>query len=206
MAAGAIGIPGDSGWRRRRARNFLPWVCAAVLALCGVMLIWEAVTGGYRQAADPGGFKHAQLILFVWVSAGLLLNAALITHIGFIFGCTLCYALAVQGLRRAEGQTGLLAPRNLAIDVFTGLAISAPVVSAFTQFLAISLPGLTETGVAVMDIFNALMHGFATAITPANLLWALVGCALGTAVGVLLRHRPRCKPWLCCCPSPPRSM
>ena len=36
-----------------------------------------------------------------------------------------------------------------------------------------------------MEIFNALMAGFATAITPVNLLWALVGCALGTAVGVL---------------------
>ncbi|MBG9387479.1 tripartite tricarboxylate transporter permease [Caenimonas aquaedulcis] len=36
-----------------------------------------------------------------------------------------------------------------------------------------------------MDILNALMHGFATAITPVNLLWALVGCVLGTAVGVL---------------------
>ncbi|MBI2728940.1 MAG: tripartite tricarboxylate transporter permease [Polaromonas sp.] len=36
-----------------------------------------------------------------------------------------------------------------------------------------------------MDIFNALMAGFATAITPANLIWCLVGCALGTAVGVL---------------------
>jgi putative tricarboxylic transport membrane protein len=36
-----------------------------------------------------------------------------------------------------------------------------------------------------MDIFNALMQGFAAAITPAHLLWCLVGCALGTAVGVL---------------------
>ncbi len=36
-----------------------------------------------------------------------------------------------------------------------------------------------------MDILNALMGGFATAISPANLLWAFVGCALGTAVGVL---------------------
>ena len=36
-----------------------------------------------------------------------------------------------------------------------------------------------------MEIFNALMAGFASAITPANLLWCLVGCALGTAVGVL---------------------
>ena len=36
-----------------------------------------------------------------------------------------------------------------------------------------------------MEIFDALLAGFATALTPANLLWALVGCALGTAVGVL---------------------
>ncbi|TSD60299.1 tripartite tricarboxylate transporter permease [Variovorax sp. KBS0712] len=36
-----------------------------------------------------------------------------------------------------------------------------------------------------MDIFNALMTGFAAAITPINLLWCLIGCALGTAVGVL---------------------
>ncbi len=36
-----------------------------------------------------------------------------------------------------------------------------------------------------MEIFNALMAGFATAITPVNLLWCLFGCALGTAVGVL---------------------
>jgi len=36
-----------------------------------------------------------------------------------------------------------------------------------------------------MDILNALLQGFATAISPINLLWAFVGCALGTAVGVL---------------------
>lgn len=36
-----------------------------------------------------------------------------------------------------------------------------------------------------MDIFNALMAGFATAITPMNLMWALLGCVIGTAVGVL---------------------
>lgn len=36
-----------------------------------------------------------------------------------------------------------------------------------------------------MDMFDALMQGFATAATPINLLWALLGCALGTAVGVL---------------------
>ena len=36
-----------------------------------------------------------------------------------------------------------------------------------------------------MDVLNLLLQGFATAATPANLLWCFVGCALGTAVGVL---------------------
>ncbi|MES2939577.1 MAG: tripartite tricarboxylate transporter permease [Pseudomonadota bacterium] len=36
-----------------------------------------------------------------------------------------------------------------------------------------------------MDIFSALLGGFATAITPINLMWAFIGCVLGTAVGVL---------------------
>ena len=36
-----------------------------------------------------------------------------------------------------------------------------------------------------MDIWNQLLAGFATAATPVNLLWAFVGCALGTAIGVL---------------------
>ncbi|MDO9095124.1 MAG: tripartite tricarboxylate transporter permease [Rubrivivax sp.] len=36
-----------------------------------------------------------------------------------------------------------------------------------------------------MDIWNQLMAGFATAGTPINLMWAFVGCAIGTAIGVL---------------------
>ncbi len=35
------------------------------------------------------------------------------------------------------------------------------------------------------DILSQLLGGFATAGTPINLLWALAGCALGTAIGVL---------------------
>ncbi len=36
-----------------------------------------------------------------------------------------------------------------------------------------------------MDTWNLLLQGFATAGTPINLLWALLGCTIGTAVGVL---------------------
>ncbi|QXZ08560.1 tripartite tricarboxylate transporter TctB family protein [Comamonas sp. Y33R10-2] len=145
LAIGALQIPGDAGYGGV-GPNFLPWVCAAVLGLCGAMLIWEAQTDGFRHAADPGGEAKANIGAFVWVSAGLLINAALIGTIGFIFSCTLCYVLAVQGLRRAAHETNVSAPSILIKDAITGLLISAPVFWMFTQFLAINLPGLTQTG------------------------------------------------------------
>jgi putative tricarboxylic transport membrane protein len=36
-----------------------------------------------------------------------------------------------------------------------------------------------------VDIWGQLLSGFATAGTPVNLMWAFIGCALGTAIGVL---------------------
>src|SRR4051812_49744976 len=36
-----------------------------------------------------------------------------------------------------------------------------------------------------MSTFELLMQGFATALTPINLLYAVIGVVLGTAVGVL---------------------
>lgn len=145
LAFGALNVSTDAGYGGV-GPNFLPWMCAAVLALCGGLLVWEAMTGGFRQAGDPGGQPKADIMPFVWVSAGLLANAALIGSIGFILSCTLCYVLAVQGLRRAARQPRAGAAGTWVQDVVTGLLISAPVFWAFTKFLAINLPGLTESG------------------------------------------------------------
>ena len=144
LALGAIDIPSNAGYSGV-GPNFLPWLVAAVLALCGCVLLWESLSGGFRAMEEPNGAARADKPAFVWVSAGLLLNAALITTVGFILSCTLCYVLAVQGLRRAAGQdAGSL--RTWAVDGVTGVLISAPVYWTFTQFLAINLPGLTQTG------------------------------------------------------------
>lgn len=144
LAIGALAIPSAAGYGGI-GPNFLPWLVAAVLAACGVLLVREALTGGYRDMEEPSGAAQGHWGSFAWVSAGLLANAALITTIGFILSCALCYLLAVQGLRRAAGEEAGR-PRTMAIDLVTGLAISAPVYWAFTQFLAINLPGLTGTG------------------------------------------------------------
>lgn len=36
-----------------------------------------------------------------------------------------------------------------------------------------------------MEAINGLMHGFAVALQPANILWCFVGCFLGTVIGIL---------------------
>jgi putative tricarboxylic transport membrane protein len=145
LAFGAIGISSEAGYGGV-GPNFLPWVVSAGLTVCGAFIIWEAQSGGFRELDPPPGAAQAYWPGFVWVSAGLLLNAALITTLGFILSCTLCYLLAVQGLRRAGGQAGVNAPRTWVIDFVVGLLISAPVFWMFTKFLAINLPGLTSTG------------------------------------------------------------
>ena len=126
--------------------NFLPWMVSVVLTVCGAWIVWEARTGGFRAMDEAPGAASGFWSGFVWISAGLMLNAALITTIGFILSCALCYVMAVQGLRRAEGQTGVNLPRTWLIDLVTGLCIAAPVFWMFTKFLAINLPGLTGSG------------------------------------------------------------
>jgi putative tricarboxylic transport membrane protein len=145
LAVGAVQIPAAAGYGGV-GPNFLPWLVSISLIVCGAMIVREARTGGFRALEDPSGDDRADWSAVVWVSAGLLANAALITTIGFILSCTLCYVLAVQGLRRASGQAAASVPRTWVIDVVTGLLISAPVYWMFTKFLAINLPGLTETG------------------------------------------------------------
>jgi putative tricarboxylic transport membrane protein len=145
LAAGAVGISSEAGYSGV-GPNFLPWLVAAALAACGTWMVWEARTGGFRNMEPAPGAARAWWPGFVWVSAGLLANAALITTIGFVLSCAVCYLLAVQGLRRAQGQAGAARTRTLAIDLGTGLAIAAPVYWVFTKLLAINLPGLTGTG------------------------------------------------------------
>ena len=144
LAAGAVSISSAAGYGGV-GPNFLPWLVSAALLLCGAFIIWEARSGGFRSLDEPSGAAQANWPGFIWVSAGLLANAALITKIGFIFSCALCFVLAVQGLRGAEGKADRRAATWLK-DILIGLAISAPVYWTFTKFLGINLPGITSTG------------------------------------------------------------
>ncbi|HEX6362597.1 MAG TPA: tripartite tricarboxylate transporter TctB family protein [Albitalea sp.] len=144
MAWGAASIPSVAGYAGI-GPNVVPWAVAVVLAVCGAWLVWQARTGGWRDMETPSGAERGDWGAFAWVSAGVLANAALITTIGFVLACTLCYALAVRGLRSAEGRPAGNA-RQTVIDAVTGVLIAAPVYWLFTKLLAINLPGVSGTG------------------------------------------------------------
>ena len=148
LAAGASQIHGEAGYAGV-GPAFLPWLVSVALAVCGLLLIasaWHqpqpsaAVAAATADAADT----RADLAAFAWVSAGLLLNAALINRIGFILSCALLYAMAAHGFRRSMGQPA--GRGQWAVDLPVGFAISAPVYWMFTKGLGLVLPGLTKTG------------------------------------------------------------
>jgi len=144
LAVGALQIPSAAGYGGV-GPNFLPWLVAVALLVCGALLLWQALQGGFRDREEPSGAERGDWLAFAWVSAGVLVTAALITRVGFVLACGLCFALAVRGLRGAEGRPAG-GPAQSAIDLGTGLAIALPVYWLFTKLLAINLPGLTGTG------------------------------------------------------------
>lgn len=147
LAVGAWGIPSEAGYAGV-GPDFLPWLVSAALVLCGLAMLWEVRQGGFRgivpqteQEMNAAPYWPG----FVWVSGGMVLNALLLTTLGFILSCTLCYVCAVRGLRNASSGTSGGA-RNWLLDACTGAVIAAPVYWMFTKLLAINLPGLTPGG------------------------------------------------------------
>lgn len=147
LAWGARVIPDAAGYAGV-GPSFLPWAMAAVVGICGALLLWHALAGGWQahgEVVEGSGAPRGDWVALAWVAAGVLANAALIETAGFVLSNMLCYLLAVRGLRWAEGRRdgGL---RQLGLDALVGLAIAAPAFWLFTKFLAINLPGLTASG------------------------------------------------------------
>jgi putative tricarboxylic transport membrane protein len=106
IALGAIGISSEAGLFGGRPE--LPAMGRRLDA--GVVRPAPAARGAHRRLSQPrGAFGRGdrRLAGFAWVSAGILLNAALITTIGFILSCALCFVFAVRGFKAAGGPARL---------------------------------------------------------------------------------------------------
>jgi putative tricarboxylic transport membrane protein len=143
LAYGATSISSEAGYQGV-GPNFLPWVVSVALVICGAALSVQALRGGWANRAEPEGSAQGQWWPFVWVSSALLLNALLITQIGFILSCALSFVVAVRGFHLSQGRLDLSAKAWLR-DLCIGFALCAPVFWLFTKLLGISLPAITAS-------------------------------------------------------------
>jgi len=82
-----------------------PWLVATMLAVLGIGIIAEGVLARRKEEARA----EAQWMPLAWVGAGLLLNLALISVIGFILASTLLFAFTARGFgsRRPLRDSGI---------------------------------------------------------------------------------------------------
>ena len=156
--------------------NFCRGSCAVVLAICvRRQLVWQARTGGFMQRRNRRRTRAATRAGVGLGQRRLLFNAATITSIGFISSCTLCFVLAVQGLRRrqADGSlksTWLVDDRDRRRDFGAGVLDVHR--SCWRSTCRASPHRRADGSDFCMDIWQPAAAGFPPAATPINLLWA----------------------------------
>lgn len=74
--------------------HIFPWIITVFLLVLGVGLLIAAFRGGWAHDQDGTITEFGSLGLVI---AGLVLNAALIEHIGFILASTLMFTLVARG-------------------------------------------------------------------------------------------------------------
>ncbi|PMY61277.1 MULTISPECIES: tripartite tricarboxylate transporter TctB family protein [Pseudomonas] len=137
LVIGALRFPPEMGFVILGAHVY-PSAVAAFLGAVGLLLSYQACTGGFHELAVhddetaqalPGGRLGV-----AWVTAGLVALAVLIDLIGFVLAAGLLFACSARGF----GSRRPL--RDLAI----GIALTLPIYWLFNAGLGVALPPLVN--------------------------------------------------------------
>ena len=111
--------------------RLFPYIIGAGLTLCGAVLAWHALSGGWRSVPlDQEGHDAPDWISFGIVSVGIILHMVIIGWAGFIIASTLLFVLVARGF----------GSRRLVRDAVIAVVLSVVVFFIFTQALGLSLP------------------------------------------------------------------
>ena len=114
----------------------MPMITAAGLALLGAMLMYEALTGGWRTEEEKNVTPDRTALL--WITAGLVLNVLLIGNAGFTIASIVLFVCVARGF----GSKALLR------DAGIGAAFALIAYFGFAQTLGINIgAGIVETAI-----------------------------------------------------------
>ena len=127
VAAVTATLPSEGGYAGI-GPNFIPAVVGAGIILLGVWLAVEALTGGWRNSSEQTEVFEARS--FLWISAGLFAQMALIGWAGFVIAATVLFACVARGF----------GSRRVARDLGIGLLLALGIFLFFVKLLNVNLP------------------------------------------------------------------
>jgi putative tricarboxylic transport membrane protein len=127
---GTQDIAETQGYAQIGPRLF-PYIIGVGLTLCGAVLAWHAVSGGWRSVPrDQEGHDAPDWLAFIVISAGIILHMVVIAWAGFIIASTLLFVLIARGF----------GSRRPVRDAVMAAVLAAAVFFVFTLGLGLSLP------------------------------------------------------------------
>ena len=110
--------------------RLFPYIIGAGLTLCGAVLAWQSVAGGWRHVPLDEAHDAPDWGAFVIITAGVVLHMAIIGWAGFIIASTVLFVLIARGF----------GSRRLVRDAIIGVVLSTAVFFIFTLALGLALP------------------------------------------------------------------
>ena len=124
------GIAETQGYSQVGPRLF-PYIIGTGLTLCGAVLSWHAMLGGWRDVPlDQPGHDAPDWMAWAIISGGIVLHMVLIGWAGFVIASTLMYALIARGF----------SSKRPVRDAAVGLALAVAAYFLFTRALGLRLP------------------------------------------------------------------
>jgi putative tricarboxylic transport membrane protein len=133
LAVGAFRFPPEMGFVILPAYVY-PYVVAGFLCAVGVLLSYQAFTGGFRELDSVNGRVVGGRTGAAWVTGGLVGVALLINLIGFVLAAGLLFACSARGF----------GSRHPLRDLAIGIALTLPIYWLFKAGLGVSLPPLVN--------------------------------------------------------------
>ena len=110
--------------------RLFPYLIGSGLAVCGVVLAVHALTGGWRNMPIDDNHAMPDWIAFAIISAGIVVQMAIIGIAGFIIASAILFVLIARGY----------GSRRLLRDTLIALVLATAVYLLFTKALGLNLP------------------------------------------------------------------
>ena len=110
--------------------RLFPYLIGVGLALCGAVLGWEALSGGWRHVPLDDAHLRPDWMAFAVISAGVILHMVIIGWAGFILASILLFVLVARGFGSRKSVRDAIIATILAFVVFF----------LFTKGLGLTLP------------------------------------------------------------------